>query len=198
MQVLMYKASQQKYLTGGFTLSNILLIGLIAVSILLVFLAIAILIRLSRLSNKLKQMGINYDVTGFGVKQKEENPFKNMHNNYDGDTAIINNSNNRTDYNRNGSLAYNYRVPSGWHQERIANGEMKLLRGYDYDTQDSVHFLITDYNKYYSKIISISQYPIYFGISGFKLLRQMQHKAHRHSRHRILSEHLHRHRQYFL
>ena len=64
-------------------------------SILLVFLAIAILIRLSRLSNKLKQMGINYDVTGFGVKQKEENPFKNMHNNYDGDTAIINNSNNR-------------------------------------------------------------------------------------------------------
>ena len=95
MQVLMYKVSQQKYLTGGFTLSNILLIGLIAVSILLVFLAIAILIRLSRLSNKLKQMGINYDVTGFGVKQKEENPFKNMHNNYDGDTAIINNSNNR-------------------------------------------------------------------------------------------------------
>ena len=95
MQVLMYKASQQKYLTGGFTLSNILLIGLIAVSILLVFLAIAILIRLSRLSNKLKQMGINYDVTGFGVKQKEENPFKNMHNDYDGDTAIINNSNNR-------------------------------------------------------------------------------------------------------
>ncbi|MBF0990347.1 MAG: hypothetical protein HXK70_06355, partial [Clostridiales bacterium] len=64
-------------------------------SILLVFLAIAILIRLSRLSNKLKQMGINYDVTGFGVKQKEENPFKNMHNNYDGDTPIINNSNNR-------------------------------------------------------------------------------------------------------
>ena len=75
MQVLMYKVSQQKYLTGGFTLSNILLIGLIAVSILLVFLAIAILIRLSRLSNKLKQMGINYDVTGFGVKQKEENKF---------------------------------------------------------------------------------------------------------------------------
>jgi len=67
----------------------------------------------------------------------------------DRDNNRNNNSNNRTDYNRNGSLAYNYRVPSGWHQERIANGEMKLLRGYDYDTQDSVHFLITDYNKYY-------------------------------------------------
>lgn len=112
MQVLMYKALQQKYLTGGFTLSNILLIGLIAVSILLVFLAIAILIRLSRLSNKLKQMGINYDVTGFGVKQKEENPFKNMHNNYDGDTAIINNSNNRQiehNYIRNDYNHTNYK-----------------------------------------------------------------------------------------
>jgi len=62
----------------------------------------------------------------------------------DRDNNRNNNSNNRTDYNRNGSLAYNYRVPSGWHQERIANGEMKLLRGYDYDTQDSVHFLIFD------------------------------------------------------
>ena len=79
---------------GGFTLSNILLIGLISVSTLLVFLAIAILIRLNRLNAKLKKMGIQYDVTGFSTKEEieekktkkskkdEENPFKGLYNNY--------------------------------------------------------------------------------------------------------------------
>ena len=79
---------------GGFTLSNILLIGLISVSTLLVFLAIAILIRLNRLNTKLKKMGIQYDVTGFSTKEEieekktkkskkdEENPFKGLYNNY--------------------------------------------------------------------------------------------------------------------
>ena len=66
----------------------------------------------------------------------------------DRDNNRNNNSNNRTDYNRNGSLAYNYRVLSGWHQERVRDGEMRLLRGYNSETQDSIHFLITDYNRY--------------------------------------------------
>ena len=115
MQVLAYKVLQQKYLIGGFTLSNILLIVLISVSILLIFLAIAILIRLNRLNNKLKQMGINYDITGFGVKE-EKDPFKNMHNNYQNDKTIINNNLNqklnethyiKNDYNNGNNKIHN-------------------------------------------------------------------------------------------
>lgn len=117
---------------GGFTLSNILLIGLISVSTLLVFLAIAILIRLNRLNAKLKKMGIQYDVTGFSTKEEieekktkkskkdEENPFKGLYNNYQdtqeksgnyvandyNEYAITNNSstntNNFSDYNLGG------------------------------------------------------------------------------------------------
>ena len=164
MQVLMYKASQQKYLTGGFTLSNILLIGLIALSILLVFLAIAILIRLSRLSNKLKQMGINYDVTGFGVKQKEENPFKNMHNNYDGDTAIINNSNNRqiehsyirNDYNhtnhKNNNI--NNSVNNNFNNTLKENNHMSsAYNDFDNNIENNIDlgmFTKINYNDYYN------------------------------------------------
>ena len=161
MQVLMYKASQQKYLTGGFTLSNILLIGLIAVSILLVFLAIAILIRLSRLSNKLKQMGINYDVTGFGVKQKEENPFKNMHNNYDGDTAIINNSNNRpvehnyirNDYNHKNNNISNT-VNNNLNNTLKENNHMSsVYNDFDNNSENNIDlgmFTKINYNDYYN------------------------------------------------
>lgn len=117
---------------GGFTLSNILLIGLISVSTLLVFLAIAILIRLNRLNAKLKKIGIQYDVTGFSTKEEieekktkkskkdEENPFKGLYNNYQdtqeksgnyvandyNEYAITNNSstntNNFSDYNLGG------------------------------------------------------------------------------------------------
>ena len=161
MQVLMYKVSQQKYLTGGFTLSNILLIGLIAVSILLVFLAIAILIRLSRLSNKLKQMGINYDVTGFGVKQKEENPFKNMHNNYDGDTAIINNSNNRpvehnyirNDYNHTNHKNNNINNSVN-NNLNDTNNMNSVYNDFDNNSENNIDlgmFTKINYNDYYNK-----------------------------------------------
>ena len=157
MQVLMYKASQQKYLTGGFTLSNILLIGLIAVSILLVFLAIAILIRLSRLSNKLKQIGINYDVTGFGVKQKEENPFKNMHNNYDGDTAIINNSNNRPvehNYIRNDYNHTNHKNNNINNTLKENNHMSSVYNNFDNNSENNIDlgmFTKINYNDYYNK-----------------------------------------------
>ncbi len=156
MQVLMYKASQQKYLTGGFTLSNILLIGLIAVSILLVFLAIAILIRLSRLSNKLKQIGINYDVTGFGVKQKEENPFKNMHNNYDGDTAIINNSNNRPvehNYIRNDYNHTNHKNNNINNTLKENNHMSSVYNNFDNNSENNIDlgmFTKINYNDYYN------------------------------------------------
>ena len=133
-------------------------------SILLVFLAIAILIRLSRLSNKLKQMGINYDVTGFGVKQKEENPFKNMHNNYDGDTTIINNSNNRpvehnyirNDYNhtnhKNNNL--NNTVNNTLNNTLKENNHMSsAYNGFDDNSENNIDlgmFTKINYNDYYN------------------------------------------------
>ena len=133
-------------------------------SILLVFLAIAILIRLSRLSNKLKEMGINYDVTGFGVKQKEENPFKNMHNNYDGDTAIINNSNNRpvehnyirNDYNhtnhKNNNM--NNTVNNNLNNTLKENNHMSsVYNDFDNNSENNIDlgmFTKINYNDYYN------------------------------------------------
>ena len=133
-------------------------------SILLVFLAIAILIRLSRLSNKLKEMGINYDVTGFGVKQKEENPFKNMHNNYDGDTTIINNSNNRpvehnyirNDYNhtnhKNNNM--NNTVNNNLNNTLKENNHMSsAYNGFDDNSENNIDlgmFTKINYNDYYN------------------------------------------------
>ena len=130
-------------------------------SILLVFLAIAILIRLSRLSNKLKQMGINYDVTGFGVKQKEENPFKNMHNNYDGDTAIINNSNNRpvehnyirNDYNHTNHK--NNNINNTVSNNLKENNHMSsVYNDFDNNSENNIDlgmFTKINYNDYYNK-----------------------------------------------
>ena len=130
-------------------------------SILLVFLAIAILIRLSRLSNKLKQMGINYDVTGFGVKQKEENPFKNMHNNYDGDTAIINNSNNRpvehnyirNDYNHKNNNISNT-VNNNLNNTKKENNHMSSVdNDFDNNSENNIDlgmFTKINYNDYYN------------------------------------------------
>lgn len=130
-------------------------------SILLVFLAIAILIRLSRLSNKLKQMGINYDVTGFGVKQKEENPFKNMHNNYDGDTAIINNSNNRpvehnyirNDYNHKNNNISNT-VNNNLNNTLKENNHMSsVYNDFDNNSENNIDlgmFTKINYNDYYN------------------------------------------------
>ena len=130
-------------------------------SILLVFLAIAILIRLSRLSNKLKQMGINYDVTGFGVKQKEENPFKNMHNNYDGDTAIINNSNNRpvehnyirNDYNHTNHKNNNINNSVN-NNLNDTNNMNSVYNDFDNNSENNIDlgmFTKINYNDYYNK-----------------------------------------------
>ena len=134
-------------------------------SILLVFLAIAILIRLSRLSNKLKEMGINYDVTGFGVKQKEENPFKNMDKDYDGDTAVINNSNNRpvedkyirNDYNhtnhKNNNI--NNTVNNNLNNTLKENNHMSsVYNDFDNNSENNIDlgmFTKINYNDYYNK-----------------------------------------------
>ena len=135
-------------------------------SILLVFLAIAILIRLSRLSNKLKQMGINYDVTGFGVKQKEENPFKNMHNNYDGDTAIINNSNNRpvehnyirNDYNHKNNNISNT-VNNNLNNTLKENNHMSsVYNDFDNNSENNIDlgmFTKINYNDYYNNQVVV-------------------------------------------
>ena len=60
-------------------------------------------------------MGINYDITGFGVKE-EKDPFKNMHINYQNDKTIINNNLNqklnethyiKNDYNNGNNKIHN-------------------------------------------------------------------------------------------